>query len=107
VISPEEGDGLLRPAQRLRWLGVDELDLTFVLAVPSIARVALQAADDHVDRPLGLLEWVVGLAYLRRGRQVALITVVFRLWVVMSPVITAIIVPTSTSVVAAVVVVAP
>jgi hypothetical protein len=53
------------------------------------------------------LEWVVGLAYLRRGRQVALITVVFRLWVVMSPVITAIIVPTSTSVVAAVVVVAP
>jgi hypothetical protein len=40
VISPEEGDGLLRPTQRLRWLGVDELDLTFVLAVPSIARVA-------------------------------------------------------------------
>jgi hypothetical protein len=68
VISPGEGNGLLRPTQRLRWLGVDELDLTVVLAVSPPARAALQFADDHVDRPLGLLERAVGVAYLRRGR---------------------------------------
>jgi hypothetical protein len=106
VISPGEGDGLLRPTQRLRWLGVDELDLTVLLAVPSPARAALQAADDHVDRPLGLLERVVGVACLWRGRQVVLITTVFWLLVVTSPVVTAIVVPAATSVIATVVVVA-
>jgi hypothetical protein len=68
VISPGEDDGLLRPTQRLRWLGVDELDLTVVLAVPSPARAALHAANDDVDRPLGLLERAVGVACLQRGR---------------------------------------
>jgi hypothetical protein len=52
--------------QRLRWLGVDELDITFILVVPPpTARAGLQAVDDHVDRPLGLLECAVGVAYLR------------------------------------------
>jgi hypothetical protein len=68
VISPGEGDGLLRPTQRLRWLGVDELDLTVVLALPSPTRGALQAIDDHVNRPLALLEWAVGVSCLRQGR---------------------------------------
>jgi hypothetical protein len=85
---------------------VDELDLAVVLAAPSPARAALQDADDHVDRPFGLLERAVGVACLRRGRQVMFIAAVFRLLVVTSPVITVIIVPTATSVVAAVVVVA-
>jgi hypothetical protein len=83
---------------------VDELDLTVVLAVPSPARPAHQAADDHVDQPLGLLEWVVGVACLRRRRQVALVASVFRL-LVTSPVVTTIVVPAATSVIAAVVVV--
>jgi hypothetical protein len=85
---------------------VDELDLTVVLAVPSPARAALQAADDYVDRPLGLLERAIGVACLRRGRQVALIVTVFWL-LVTSPVITVIVVPTATSLVAAVVIVVP
>jgi hypothetical protein len=84
---------------------VDELDLTVVLAVPSPTRAALQAADDHVDRPLGLLKQAVGVAYLRWGRQVALIMAIFRLLVVTSPVVTAIVVPAAMSVVATVVVV--
>jgi hypothetical protein len=104
VIGPREGDGLLRPTQRLRWLGVDELDLAVVLAVPSPARATLQAADDHVDRPLVLLEWVIGVACLRRGRQVTLITAIFQLLVVTSLVVTVIVVPMATSVIAAVVV---
>jgi hypothetical protein len=85
---------------------VDELDLTVVLVVPSHARAALQATNDHVDRPLGLLEWAVRVACLRRRRQVALVASVFQLLVVTSPVVTAIIVPTATLVVAEVVVVA-
>jgi hypothetical protein len=85
---------------------VDELGLTVVLAVTSPARVALRTADDHVDRPLGLLEQVVGVACLRRGRQVALVTTVLRLVVVTSLVITAIVVLAATSVITAVVVVA-
>jgi hypothetical protein len=84
---------------------VDELDLAVVLAVPSPARAAFQAANDHVDRPLGLLERVVEVAYLQRGRQVALVASVFQL-LVTSPVITAIVVLASTSVATAVVVVA-
>jgi hypothetical protein len=85
---------------------VDELDLSVVLAVPSPARAALQAANDHVDRPLGLLEWAVGVACLRQGRQVVLAAAVFRLLVITSPVITTIVFSAATSVVAAVVVVA-
>jgi hypothetical protein len=104
VIGPGEGDGLLQPVQRRRWLGVDELDLTIVLAAPSPARAALQAADDHVDRPLGLLEWAVGVACLRQGGKVTLIVTVFRLLVVTLPVVTVIVVPAAMSVVVAVVV---
>jgi hypothetical protein len=92
--------------QRLRWFGVDELDLTAVLAVPPPARAALQAANDHVDRPLGMLERAIGIACLLRARQVSLVVSVLRLVAVTSPVITAIIVLVATSVIAAVVVVA-
>jgi hypothetical protein len=105
MIDSGEGDGLLRPTQGLRWLGVDELDLTVVLAVPSPACAALQAVDDHVDRPLGLLEQAIGIACLRRGRQVALIATVLRLAAVTSPIVMAIVVLAAASVVAAVVVV--
>jgi hypothetical protein len=105
VIGPREGDGLLRPAQRLRWFGVDELDLAVVLAVPSPTRAALRATDDHVDQPLGPLEWAVGVACLWRGRQVALVASVFWL-LITSPVVMAIVVPMAMSVVVAVVVVA-
>jgi hypothetical protein len=41
---------------------VDELDLTLVLEIPPLACVGLQAADDHVDQPLGLLKGAVGVA---------------------------------------------
>jgi hypothetical protein len=51
------------------------------------------------------LEWVVGVACLQRGRQVALIVAVFRLLVITSLVVTAIVVSAATSVVTAVVVV--
>jgi hypothetical protein len=53
-----------------------------------------------------MLEWTVGLAYLRRGRQVALLATILWRVVVTSPVIVALVVWSSTSVVAAVVVVA-
>jgi hypothetical protein len=36
-------------------VGVDELDLATILAVPLPARAALQAANDQVDRSLGML----------------------------------------------------
>jgi hypothetical protein len=85
---------------------VDELDLAAVLAVPPPARAALQATNDHVDRPLGLLERAIGITCLRRGRQVALLAMVLRLAAVMSPVVTAIVVLAAMSVVAVVVVVA-
>jgi hypothetical protein len=47
---------------------VDELDLMLVLAIPPLARAGLQAANDHVDRPLGLLEGAVGVACHWRSR---------------------------------------
>jgi hypothetical protein len=84
---------------------MDELDLTIVLAVPPPTRAYLQAANNHVDRPLGLLEWAVGVACLWWGWQVAFVATVFRLLVITSSVITAIVVSAATSVVAAVVVV--
>jgi hypothetical protein len=85
---------------------MDELDLAAVHAVPSPACATLQAANDHVDRPLGLLEQAVGIACLRRGRQVALVTSVLRLVAVTSPVVTAVVVLAAMSVVTAAVVVA-
>jgi hypothetical protein len=85
---------------------VDEPDLTVILEVPPPAQVGLQTANDHVDRPLGLLERVVGFACLRRERKVALVAAVLRLLIITSPIILEIVVSTSTSVVAAVVVVA-
>jgi hypothetical protein len=92
--------------QGLRWLGVDELDLAAILLVPPPACAALQAADDHVDRPLGMLEWVVGVACLRRGRQVALLATILRRVVITSPVVAVLVVLAATSVVAVIVVVA-
>jgi hypothetical protein len=106
VIGSGEGDGLLRPTQRLPWFGVHELELAAILAVPPPARAALQAANDHIDRPLGMLERAIGIACLRRGRRVALLVTIFRLAAVMSPIVTAIVVLASTSDVVAVVVVA-
>jgi hypothetical protein len=91
--------------QRLQWFSVDELDLAVVLAVPSPSCAALQAANDHVDRPLGLLEWVVRIACLRRGRRVKLIATVLRLVAITSSVVTAVVVLEATSVVTEVVVV--
>jgi hypothetical protein len=85
---------------------VDELDIAAVLAVPSPARAAVQDANDHVDRPLGMLERVVGIACLQRGRQVALLATILRLAAVRSPVVTLIVVLAAASVVAMVVVVA-
>jgi hypothetical protein len=85
---------------------VDELDLVAVLAVPPPAHAAIRAANDHVDRPLGMLERAIGIACLRWGRQVALLTTILRLAAVTSPVITALVVLASTPVIAAVVVVA-
>jgi hypothetical protein len=85
---------------------VNEMDLTVILAVPPPARAGLQAANDHVDQSLGLLEWAVGVACLRWGRQVPLVATVFRLRVITSPVITAIVVSAATSIVTIVVVVA-
>jgi hypothetical protein len=84
---------------------VDELDLAVVLAVPPPAHAGLQTADVHVDPPLGMLEWAIGVACLRRGRQVALLATVFQLAAVTLPVLVVIIVLASTLVVAAVVVV--
>jgi hypothetical protein len=84
---------------------VDELDLAAILAVPPSAHVALQAANNHVDRPLGMLEWAIGVACLRRWRQVVLLAMILWLVAVTSPVVTAIVVLATTSIVAAVVVV--
>jgi hypothetical protein len=49
-----------------------------------------------------MLEWAIGIACLRRGRQVALLTTVLRLAAITSPVVTVIVVLMATSVVAAV-----
>jgi hypothetical protein len=85
---------------------VIELDLTVILEVPPLARAGLLVADDHADQPLGLLEWVVGVACLWWGRQVVLVATIHRLRVIMSPVVVVVIVATTTSIVATVVVVA-
>jgi hypothetical protein len=85
---------------------VDELNLAVILVVPPPARAALQAANDHVDRPLGILEWGIWISYLREGRQVALPATVLRLTAVTSPVVAAIVVLAATLVVVVVVVVA-
>jgi hypothetical protein len=91
--------------QGLRWLGVNELDLTIILVGPPPTRAGLQITDDYVDRPLGLLEWVIGVACLRWRRQVMLIAAVLRLWVLMSPVIMAVVVTAATPIVTTVVVI--
>jgi hypothetical protein len=52
------------------------------------------------------LEWAVGVACLRQGRQVALITGILYLLVTTLPVVTEIVVSAATSVVVAVVVLA-
>jgi hypothetical protein len=85
---------------------VDELDLAVVLAVPSPVQAGLQATNNHVDRPLGLLERAVGVACLRWGRQVALVAKVFRMLVITLQVVTTIVVSAATLVVSAVAVVA-
>jgi hypothetical protein len=84
---------------------VDEFHLAVILVVPPLSRAALQAANDYVDRSLGVLEQAIGVAYLWRGRQVALLPTIHRRVVVTSLVVTTIIVLTATSIVAAVVVV--
>jgi hypothetical protein len=53
-----------------------------------------------------MVEWTVGVACLRRARQVALLATILRQVVVTSPVIAALVVLAATSVVAAVVAVA-
>jgi hypothetical protein len=53
-----------------------------------------------------MLEWVVRVACLRRGKQVALVASIFWLVVVTSPIVTAIVFLAATPVVAVVVVVA-
>jgi hypothetical protein len=106
VLSSGEGNGLLRPTQGLRWFGADELELAAILPVPPPTRATLQAADDHVDRPLGVLKWTIGVACLRRGRQVALLAAILRRVVVTSPGVAALVVLAATSVITVVVVVA-
>jgi hypothetical protein len=76
------------------------MNLTIILAVPPPTRAGLQVANDHVDRPLGLLEWAVGVACLRWRRQVVLVAGVLRLRVIRRRCLR------GTSIVAAVVVVA-
>jgi hypothetical protein len=83
---------------------VDELHLAAVLAVPPPARAALQAANDHIDRSLGMLEWAIGVACLLWGRQVALLLPILWRVVVTSPVVTVIIVLVATLIVTTVVV---
>jgi hypothetical protein len=85
---------------------VDELDLMAILPVPLPARAALQAIDDHFDRPFGMLERTIGVARLRWGRQVALLAASFRRVVITLPVVAALVVLAATSVVAVVVAVA-
>jgi hypothetical protein len=53
-----------------------------------------------------MLEWTIGVACLRRGRQVALLATILWRVVITSPIVVALIVWSATSVVAAVVVVA-
>jgi hypothetical protein len=106
VISSGERDQLLRPTQRLRWLGMNEVDLTLVLAVAPSAHVGLEASDDHVDRPLGLLEGTVGVAYLWWRRQVALVAVSFWMRLVAAALITAVVIAAAAAVVTTVVAVA-
>jgi hypothetical protein len=83
----------------MRWLGVDDLDIAVVLAVPLPAQARFQTANDHVGRPLGVLERAVGVACLWWGRQVTLVAVVFRLLIITSLIITVIVVSAATSVV--------
>jgi hypothetical protein len=64
MISSREHDRLLRPTQRLRRLGVDEVDLTLVLAVALPTHVRLEASEDPVDRSFALLKGAVGVACL-------------------------------------------
>jgi hypothetical protein len=78
---------------------VDELDLAAVLAVPPPTHATIHAANDHVDKSLGVLERGVGVACLRRGRQVAFLATVLLLMVVTSPVVVTVIVLAATSVV--------
>jgi hypothetical protein len=85
---------------------MDEFDLAAVLAVPPSARAALHDANDHVDRSLGVLEWAIRVAYLRWGRQVALLVTILRRVVVTSSIVTAVVVLAATLIIAAVVVVA-
>jgi hypothetical protein len=66
---------------------VDELDLAAVLAVPPSARAALQATNDHVDRPVGMLKRAIGVSCLRWGRHALLATILW-LVAVTSPVVT-------------------
>jgi hypothetical protein len=85
---------------------MDKLDLMVVLAVPPPTRAALPFANNDVERSLGVLEQAIGVAYLRWGRQVALLATILRQVVVTSPVVTAIVVLAAMSIVTAVVVVA-
>jgi hypothetical protein len=105
VIGSGEGNGLLRPTHGLRWFSVDELDLAAVLAVPPPAHATLEAANDHVDQSLGVLECAIGVACLRWRRLVALFATILRRVVVTSPFVTAVVVLAATSIIAAVVVV--
>jgi hypothetical protein len=84
---------------------VDEVDLALVLVVAPSAHIGLEASDDHVDRPLNLLEGIVGVARCRWRRQVALIAVILRLRLVATSLIMAIVIATAVSIVTAVVVV--
>jgi hypothetical protein len=78
MVCPGERDRLLRPSQGLRCLGVDDLDLTLVLAIPPLAPASLQAANDHVDQPLLMLEGAIGVACLWWKRLITLVAAV--LW---------------------------
>jgi hypothetical protein len=71
---------------------VDELDLVVDLPVLPPARAALR-----------MMEWTVGVAYLRRGRLVSLLAAILWQVVITSPVVVALVVLAATSVVAAVV----
>jgi hypothetical protein len=92
--------------QGLRRLGVDEVDLVAILPVPPPACAALQAADDHVDRPHGMLERTVGVACLQRGRQVALLVVILWRVVVTSSSVATLVVLAARSVIETVIAVA-
>jgi hypothetical protein len=85
---------------------VDEVDLALILAVAPPTHVGLVASDDHVDRPLSLLEGVVGVTRRRWRRQVVLIAAILRLRLVATSLITAVVITTATSIITTVVVVA-